>query len=102
MVFLFRERNTTLPDGDISTSGEIQIKIDGKTVFELDCRCNEERYIGNVWKPGEIEGFIEGPWVNDVKQFAHQVSSLYGQQKDSWDKKRKEEELQNLKDKFGI
>ena len=101
-TFAFEEHNTTMPDGDIWTSGHILVSCDANTVFDLHCTCTEDRWMGREWHPSEIEGFIEGPWVDQVKKFAQQVFSLYGQSQSRFKQEREENELRRLKSKFGI
>lgn len=79
IIFGFRERNTTMPDGETWTSGNLQISIDGRAVFDLYCNCTDVPYLGREWSAGAVEGFVEGPWIDEIKKFAQQVSSLDGQ-----------------------
>lgn len=100
--FVSNECNIPLPDGEVSTSRNILIIVDGKTDFDLRCRCSHDKFIGRKWYAESVEGFIEGPWVNTVKKFAEEVSSLCERRNSRLDQERQREELQKLKDKFGI
>ncbi len=102
IVFVFRERNTTMPDGEIWTSGNLQISIDGKAVFDLACHCTDVRFLGREWSAADVEGFVEGPWIDEVKKFAQQVSSLYDQRNSKAKQESKRAELERLKNKFGL
>jgi hypothetical protein len=102
IVFVFRERNTTMPDGEISTWGNLLISIDSKVVFDLACHRKDDRYGECEWYAGDVEGFIEGPWVAEIGKFAQQVSSIYDQRKSEIDQRSKLAELERLKNNFGL
>lgn len=102
ITLTFEEYNTPMPDGDIWTSGHILVNYGAKTVFDLRCTCSDDIYIGREWDLSEVEGFIEGPWVEELTRFAQQVFSLHGQMKSRLKEERKEDQLQQLKSKFGI
>jgi hypothetical protein len=100
--FTFYENRTHLPDGEICTTGDIIIEIDGKSVFDLGCTCEEVRYVGNEWRAGEIKGFIEGSWIEEVKRLEQQVSSLSAERDKKLQSERSQSEMEKLKTKFGL
>jgi len=100
--FTFYENRTALPDGEVFTSGDLIVKVEGKSVFDLRCSYEDVKYVGAKWSPGQIEGFIEGPWIDEVKKFEQQVSSLSGQRDKRLQSERAQSELNQLKEKFGL
>jgi len=58
--------------------------------------------MGRVWKPYSVEAFIEGPWVSELKSFAEQVEDLNQKRNAKFTDKRKQEDLNDLRKKFGL
>jgi hypothetical protein len=102
LKFTFYENRTHLPDGEIYTTGDIIIEIEGRSVFDLGCTCEDVRYMGTEWRAGEINGFIEGPWIEEVKKFEQQVAAISAERDKKLRSERSHSELDNLKSKFGL
>jgi hypothetical protein len=101
-VFVFHERTTCMPDGEYWTTGTIEIKQNEQLLFALYCTSTEDRYMGREWKPFRVEAFLEGPWVDEIKRFAAEVQDLREKRNKTFADKRKQQELDELKKKFGL
>ena len=100
IIFVFKEHTSTFTD--YYTYGNLLIIVEGQEVFDLACHCRFVEEVGNEWSPGDVKGFIEGPWVADVQKFAEQVCSMAERRKGVVEQERKRQELERAKKKFGL
>jgi hypothetical protein len=65
-IFSFRERYDTFDSGDVFLAGHLMLIREGQTLLDLSYSGEVELYLGAVWRPREVEAFIEGDWVQDI------------------------------------
>jgi hypothetical protein len=77
-------------------------------VFELTLHgeqdISSDDYVPEVWKLGEIEAFIEGPWVEHLRALNSKIIEHRRSVHEADAKRRREDpgKLADLKDRFGI
>jgi hypothetical protein len=74
----FSQRPTYAPDNH-DLYGNLELKQDEALLLQLKCLGVDERYGGTKWSVIDIGAFLEGPCVDEINRFAHQVFSLAGQ-----------------------
>ena len=100
--FGFRESSNVMPDNEVWRSARLEVRTAERSVLELYCVAEDDRYMGTTWRVSEVTAFIEGPWVEEVNRFAQQVFSLAGQRSAKCQGESKHRELEDLKKKFGL
>jgi len=89
-------------------NGLLILRVKDDRVFELTLR-GEQDLSGDDWVPPtwelrEIEAFIEGPWVEHLRELNSKIIQYLRNVHEADAKKRREEpsKLADLKDRFGI
>lgn len=65
-IFAFDSHSTTMPDGEDCHFGTLSLAVDGQEVFGIRCHGDYDEYVGTEWKPSDVDGFIEGPWLQPL------------------------------------
>jgi len=98
----WKEHSNIMPDGELFLDATLSLLVNGNLVFEVNVDGEYKEYIGTVWKPFDVEAFIEGPWVFPFKAFAAEAEQLYTIACQRWEQKRRDEKTADLKSRFGI
>jgi hypothetical protein len=101
-AFVFREREYTMPDGELYKSGYLDVEFQGHRVMTVDCDCEDNEYAGEIWHPGDVSAFIEGPWVPELNSIFADVAKVREEQNRMRQEAAKKEELKKLKKDFGL
>ena len=101
-VFVFQESTMCMEDGEILTSGHLDVECAGQLVMRIDCRCDDDRYAGRLWSPMDVSAFLEGPWVADITAVSAEIKYSQEQRNEQARRNSKQEELDNLKKNFGL
>lgn len=97
----FSEQMTSVP-GEYWSTGSLSVKSDGALLLEIKCMEEDDKYMGFVWKAFDVGAFLEGPWVDDISQFAVQVFQRKEQDTAKHEGERRKRETEELKIKFGL
>jgi hypothetical protein len=101
-AFIFKCHDGVDPSGDSYITGHLLLNKEGQTLLDLYCLGEDQEWVGRVWKPFRVDAFIEGPWVQEVKNFEQGVVSLSDQRQAQSQAERTKKELEDLKNKFGL
>ena len=102
--FVWSERSFPMYD-DYGTFGYLEIFADGERMFRLQLSPEVDRNYGETsWCPGDIEAFIEGPWIEDLKRLARLATAHHEKELRLAAKHRREDPalLADLQTRFGI
>jgi hypothetical protein len=91
-----------MEDGEILTSGHLDVECTGQLVMRIDCRCQDDRYAGPSWSPMDVSVFLEGPWVADITTVSADIKYSQEQRNEQYRRESKQQELDNLKTNFGL
>jgi hypothetical protein len=101
-LFVFKQKDDLDPSGEPYSRANLLLINDSHTLFDLYCRGKDEQWIGRSWQPFRVEAFLEGPWIKEIKTFAQDTFNLSEDHKKQSQAERKKEELEDLKNKFGL
>ena len=85
-----------LAQEDLSESKETHLFFNNKLVFS--CR----RIVGGFFVKDEIDAFIDGKWVNDIKKLALEAEELQMKRNKFFNRKNRNLEINKIKKNFGI
>ncbi|MCX6616907.1 MAG: hypothetical protein NTZ98_12530 [Acidobacteria bacterium] len=87
-------------------SGDLHLFFQGQKVLEIRISVEEARSgCGeNTWEPRDVEGFIEGPWVQDLIRLADNAEAHYKGEAKAAERERGQDpkKLADLKKRFGL
>jgi len=99
-------------DGPIFVNGQIfnsklGVKMHGELLLELLCIRTEAinngwDYIETPFQHREVSAFIEGPWVNQICDLAEKAFGADDKRQLELREQNKQQQLSNLKNRFGI
>ena len=101
-AFTFRERTTFMPDCEPFTRGYLDVDFKGQRVMTIDCRCEDDKYAGRTWSPGDVSAFIDGTWVDELNLISTDVAHLHEEDSKRRQEQAKKAELEKLKRNFGL
>jgi len=101
-AFTFRECTTFMPDGEPYTYGYLDVDFEGQRVMTIDCRCEDDKYAGRTWSPGDVSAFIDGPWVDELNLISTDVAHLHEEDSKRRQERANKAELERLKRNFGL
>jgi hypothetical protein len=96
----------TLEGGEKITS-KLRLRSDRKLLLELECSrttpiFGREYICGRELRVDEVLAFVEGPWVQEINDFAGQVFNAEDQQKAKMREEQEQRQLQETKKRFGL
>jgi hypothetical protein len=92
----------------VREDARLVLRVEGERVFELALRGEQTFYEDDVspktWEKREIQAFVEGPWVENLRELNGTIIQHYQQVHEAEARKRREDprKLADLKDRFGI
>lgn len=102
-TFSYSERSIPGYD-DFFTMGHLQITLEDQMVFECDVHVDDTDEFERKHTPGEIEAFIEGPWIEELKHLLTLILKHEEEESRLREKEQREnpEKLMDLKKRFGL
>ncbi len=102
-TFSYSERSVPGYD-ETFTMGTLQITLEDQKVFECDVHVDYEDELETKRTPGDIKAFIEGQWIEELKNLLTFVLKHEAEQSRLSEKERREnpEKLMDLKKRFGL
>jgi hypothetical protein len=82
-------------------NGILQLKGGETTLLQLACEGRVGEYSTN-WSVKDIDGFIDGPWVDVINNLAREVFTLSATRRTRWKESQEQKELEKLKNSFGL
>jgi hypothetical protein len=101
-TFTFERHTTNMPDGGDYTSGNLRLDFEGQHVMTIDCGCQLEDYVGEIWSANDVSAFIEGQWVEELNALFIQVTTLHDVRRKREQEQAKKQEVEKLKRNFGL
>jgi hypothetical protein len=99
--FDWNERDRYVPGGD-NKFGTLDFRRGNEVLLQLKCTGDYKEYIGIEWSVYDVGAFLEGPWVEEINKLWRQVSNIQAKKAAEARKTRENDELQDLKKKFGL
>lgn len=90
---------------DYGTFGYLEIFVNDERMFRLSLIPEVDGDYGETyWRPVDIEAFIEGPWIEDLKRLARLATAHHEEELRLAAQRRKEAPalLEDFKTRFGI
>lgn len=102
--FEWKEQQMGLPDATTMTLGELSILAEGTLVFELGAHllADDDDDGAGEWSPGEVGGFIEGPWIGALRSLAAECAEAERRKRERDGALARQTEAEDLKRKFGL
>ena len=109
--YKFSSSITAWPDltfeGGETIRSILRLRSDRKLLLELECSrttpiFGREYIYGRELRVDEVLAFVEGPWVQEINDFAGQVFNAEDLQKTKMREEQKQRELQEMKKRFGL
>jgi len=104
--FHYEEKSQTAFDGEVYRAGMYNVLCDNQRVlkFRVTISCPEEWYDETHRSAGAIEAFIDGPWVEELKNLGAAVKRHEAAARLTQERKAREDpaRLEDLKKRFGI
>lgn len=89
----------------VRSTANLGLYVDDQQVFALTLRgeCDLDFPV-TTWTPGDVEAFVEGPWVDELRALAEAASEHVRAVADTEAKKEREDpaKLADLKERFGV
>jgi hypothetical protein len=101
-VFAFESHITTMPDGEDCHFGTVSLTVDGQDVFGINCHGDYDEYVGVEWKPYDIDGFIEGPWIGPLTRASKKIVDWKEKYRKESERRRNRDKAAELRKKFGL
>ena len=103
-AFEWKEDSYLLPDGDMAWVASLRLRIDDRVVFALRASGSFDDIAGVVWKPIDVEAFVESPWVKLTLRLIEDAQTAYGDAIQAAKNREREDpkRLAELKRNFGI
>jgi hypothetical protein len=105
-AFAYEEHYTTLPDGELYTSGKLSLSLNRELVLEFRVHVSspENPWAETTRSPGDLEAFIEGPWVEVFNALGPRVKAHEKEVTAKREKEPREDpsRLDDLRRRFGI
>ena len=105
-VFSFQESPYETPDGDTHVSGELALYMADKKVLQLSTYKSTgelARLSGDYgWSIMDVEGFIDGDWVQDFQELCLAIKELDERVKRESEARYEKQRIDELKGNFGI
>lgn len=109
--YKFSSSITAWPDltfeGGETIWSKLRLRSDGKLLLELECSrttptFGREYIYGRDLRVDEVLAFVEGPWVQEINDFASKVFYAEDMQKAKMREEQRQCELQEMKKRFGL
>ena len=95
--YVFKNKEKISEMDSSSCYGDVEVYSEGKKVFAVTKHAEYNPY-ACTWKPLSIEAFIEGDWIDDIRE----MYSLVKKQNESKKAKQYQAELERKKKDFGL
>ena len=111
LSYKFISEVTAWPDptseGGETIRSKLRLRGDGKLLLELECSrttpiFGREYIYGRDLRVDEVLAFVEGPWVQEINDFAGKVFYAEDMQTAKMREEQKQRELQEMKKRFGL
>ena len=109
--YKFISEVTAWPDptseGGETIRSKLRLRGDRKLLLELECSrttpiFGREYIYGKDLRVDEVLAFVEGPWVQEINDFAGKVFCAEDMQKTKMREEQEQRELQEMKKRFGL
>jgi hypothetical protein len=109
--YKFISEITAWPDptseGGETIRSKLRLRSEKRLLLELECSrttpiFGKEYIYGRDLRVDEVLAFVEGPWVQEINDFAGEVFCAEDKQKAETREEQKHRELQELKKRFGL
>jgi hypothetical protein len=109
--YKFISEITAWPDptseGGETIRSKLRLRGDGKLLLELECSrttpiFGREYIYGRDLRVDEVSAFVEGPWMQEINDFAGKIFAAEDMQEAKMREEQKQRELQEMKKRFGL